>query len=105
MQLHPGSLPMTRGGHGPAGCTRERPRHPFRTQEAYYPGLSQGNGQSPAPRRVLQQALRMASLRDSVKVMIGGAPVTEQYAKDAGADLYAPDAASAAQRARQLMQA
>jgi len=31
--------------------------------------------------------------------------VTEQFAKDAGADLYAPDAASAAQRARQLMQA
>jgi 5-methyltetrahydrofolate--homocysteine methyltransferase len=51
------------------------------------------------------QALRAASLRDSVKVMIGGAPVTEQFAKDAGADLYAPDAASAAQRARQLMQA
>jgi len=51
------------------------------------------------------QALRAASLRDTVKVMIGGAPVTEQFAKDAGADLYAPDAASAAQRARQLMQA
>ena len=51
------------------------------------------------------QALRAASLRDTVKVMIGGAPVTEQFARDAGADLYAPDAASAAQRALQLMQA
>ena len=50
------------------------------------------------------QSLREASLRDAVKVMIGGAPVTEQYARDAGADLYAPDAASAAQRARQLME-
>src|SRR5664280_555192 len=37
------------------------------------------------------QALRAASLRDAVKVMIGGAPVTEQYARDAGADVYAPD--------------
>ncbi|MGA2490303.1 MAG: corrinoid protein [Anaerolineales bacterium] len=46
-------------------------------------------------------ALQAAGLRDRVKVMIGGAPVTEQYAKDIGADLYASDAASAAQRALQ----
>ena len=50
-------------------------------------------------------ALKTAGLRDMVKVMIGGAPVTEKYATDIGADVYAPDAASAAQRARQLMQA
>ena len=49
-------------------------------------------------------ALQAAGLRDKVKVMIGGAPVTEQYAMDIGADIYAQDAASAAQRARQLMQ-
>jgi 5-methyltetrahydrofolate--homocysteine methyltransferase len=45
------------------------------------------------------QALQAAGLRDKVKVMIGGAPVTEQYAQSIGADLYAPDAAAAAQRA------
>jgi len=50
-------------------------------------------------------ALQAASLQDSVKVMIGGAPVTQQYATEIGADMYAQDAASAAQRARQLMQA
>jgi 5-methyltetrahydrofolate--homocysteine methyltransferase len=50
-------------------------------------------------------ALQAAGLRDRVKVMIGGAPVTEQYARDIGADFYSPDAASAAQRARQVMQA
>ncbi|MGD0877739.1 MAG: corrinoid protein [Anaerolineales bacterium] len=49
------------------------------------------------------QALRTASLREAVKVMIGGAPVTEQYAMEAGADAFAPDAASAAQRAKQLL--
>jgi len=49
------------------------------------------------------QALQAASLRDSVKVMIGGAPVTEQFAHDAGADAFAQDAASAAQRARELI--
>jgi 5-methyltetrahydrofolate--homocysteine methyltransferase len=50
-------------------------------------------------------ALQAVGLRDSVKVMIGGAPVTDQYARDIGADSYAPDAASAAQRARELMRA
>jgi 5-methyltetrahydrofolate--homocysteine methyltransferase len=48
-------------------------------------------------------ALQAAGLREQVKVMIGGAPVTEQYAMDIGADFYAPDAASAAQRARQAL--
>jgi 5-methyltetrahydrofolate--homocysteine methyltransferase len=49
-------------------------------------------------------ALKAAGLRDKVKVMIGGAPITQQYATDIGADIYAPDAPSAAQYARQLMQ-
>jgi len=42
------------------------------------------------------QALEDEGLRQTVKVMVGGAPVTEQFAKEIGADLYAPDAASAA---------
>ena len=50
-------------------------------------------------------ALQAAGLRDKVKVMIGGAPVTAQYAQDIGADFYAPDAALAAQGARKLIQA
>ena len=49
-------------------------------------------------------ALQVAGLRDKVKVMIGGAPVTEQYAMEIGADIYAPDAASAAQRALKSLQ-
>jgi 5-methyltetrahydrofolate--homocysteine methyltransferase len=49
------------------------------------------------------QALMDAGLRDRVKVMIGGAPVTEKYTVDIGADGYAPDAASAATRAKELM--
>ena len=43
-----------------------------------------------------------ASLRDSVKIMVGGAPVTQAFAKDIGADAYAPDAASAVDLAREL---
>ena len=48
-------------------------------------------------------SLREAGLRDRVKVMIGGAPVTGKYATDIGADGYAPDAASAASRAKELI--
>lgn len=48
-------------------------------------------------------ALDEAGLRGQVKVMVGGAPITEDYARTIGADLYAPDAASAATRARDLI--
>ena len=41
-------------------------------------------------------ALKDAGLRDKVKVMVGGAPVSEEFAKQVGADGYAPDAATAA---------
>jgi len=41
-------------------------------------------------------ALKDAGLRDSVKVMIGGAPVSAEFAEQVGADGYAPDAATAA---------
>jgi len=40
-------------------------------------------------------ALKHVGLRDQVKVMIGGAPVTQSYADKIGADGYAPDAANA----------
>lgn len=42
------------------------------------------------------EAAKEAGIRDSVKIMIGGAPVTQSYCESIGADLYAPDAASAA---------
>lgn len=49
------------------------------------------------------EALEEAGLRDSVKIMIGGAPVTAAYANEIGADGYAPDAASAVDIARELV--
>jgi len=47
------------------------------------------------------EALKGAGL--SVKTMIGGAPVTQEYADEIGADGYAPDAASAVDKARELI--
>jgi len=48
------------------------------------------------------EALQEAGVRDSVKIMVGGAPVTEAFARNIGADAYAPDAASAVDKAREL---
>lgn len=49
------------------------------------------------------EALKNAGLRDSVRVMVGGAPVTASFAEQIGADGYAPDAASAVEVARSLV--
>lgn len=48
------------------------------------------------------KALVEAGIRDQVKVMIGGAPVTDAFAKQIGADGYAPDASSAVRMAKSL---
>jgi len=45
-------------------------------------------------------ALKAAGLRDKVKVMVGGAPVTQSFADEIGADAYSPDAATAAEVCR-----
>ncbi len=49
------------------------------------------------------QGLKDAGLRDKVKVIIGGAPVTQAYADQIEADGYAPDAASAIDLAKDLL--
>ena len=51
------------------------------------------------------KAVESAGIRDKVKIMIGGAPVTEQYCNEIGADCYTSDAASAADAAVELCRA
>jgi 5-methyltetrahydrofolate--homocysteine methyltransferase len=53
--------------------------------------------------KAIIEALVEAGVRDSVKIMIGGAPLTAAYAQQIGADAYAPDAASAVDVARRLV--
>lgn len=48
-------------------------------------------------------ALAEAGQRDNVKIIIGGAPVTQKYADEIGADGYAPDAGSACKRLKELV--
>lgn len=49
------------------------------------------------------EALKEAGLRDQVKIIIGGAPVTRDFAEKIGADGYAPDAGSAADLCKKLL--
>ena len=49
------------------------------------------------------KALEAAGVRGNVKVMVGGAPVTQAFADRSGADGFAPDAALAVDRARKLL--
>ena len=53
--------------------------------------------------KAVVDGVREAGL-DDVKIMIGGAPVTQAYADEIGADGYGPDAASAVDLAKQLLQ-
>lgn len=49
------------------------------------------------------EAFKEAGLRDKVRIMVGGAPVTQEYADIVGADGYAPDASSCVRMAKQLL--
>ena len=49
------------------------------------------------------EALIKAGLREQVKVLVGGAPVTQAFAEEIGADGYAMDAASAAELAKEIL--
>lgn len=49
------------------------------------------------------EALKEGGIRDKVIVMVGGAPLTQSYADEIGADGYAPDAASAVDKAKELL--
>jgi 5-methyltetrahydrofolate--homocysteine methyltransferase len=50
-------------------------------------------------------AISEAGLREQVKIMVGGAPLTEEFAQRIGADGYAPNAAEAADLAKQWVRA
>lgn len=49
------------------------------------------------------EALVEAGVRDQVRVMVGGAPVTAEFARKIGADIYAPDAAAAVSWAKKAV--
>ena len=52
--------------------------------------------------RNIVEAVKASEMKDQVKVMIGGAPITKAYCDQIGADCYTPDAATAAEAALKL---
>lgn len=53
--------------------------------------------------RTVIEELEKEGFRDQVRVIIGGAPITDKYAEEIGADGYAPDAASAVDKCKELL--
>ena len=53
--------------------------------------------------KVTIEALKAAGVRDNVKIMIGGAPLTQVYAEQIGADGYSPDASAAVRKVKELV--
>ena len=53
--------------------------------------------------REVIELLKEKGLRDKYIVMIGGAPITDEFAQEIGADYYTPDAASAAEVAKKCV--
>jgi len=51
------------------------------------------------------QAISDAGLRERARIVIGGAPITQSYADEIGADGYAPDASGAVRLVRELLAA
>jgi len=49
------------------------------------------------------KALKAENMREQVKVIVGGAPITQEWADQIGADGFAPDAASAADRCKEFL--
>jgi methylmalonyl-CoA mutase cobalamin-binding domain/chain len=52
--------------------------------------------------KVTVKAIIDAGLKSQVKILVGGAPITPEFAEEIGADAYTPDAGSAAQKAKEL---
>ncbi len=53
--------------------------------------------------RDVVEAISLAGLRDKVRIIVGGAPITAKYAAEIGADGYAPDASKAVRKVRELL--
>lgn len=80
--------------------TPEKFVNAVRDKDAGFIGLSALLTTTMPGMRATIDALKQAGLREKVTVMVGGAPVTQKFAEDIGADFYAQDAPSAAKKAK-----
>jgi len=81
-------------------CPHEKIVEAVRNSEAKVLCLSALLTTTMSAQKEVIDALKGAGVRDKVKIMVGGAPVTQTFADEIGADAYSPDAASAAEVCR-----
>jgi 5-methyltetrahydrofolate--homocysteine methyltransferase len=81
-------------------CPHEKIVEAVRNSEAKVLCLSALLTTTMSAQKDVIDALKGAGVRDKVKIMVGGAPVTQSFADEIGADAYSPDAASAAEVCR-----
>src|ERR671937_1249824 len=84
-------------------CAPEKFVEAVRTNEPHIVGFSAFLTTTMPMFKVNIEAIEKAGLRDEVAIMVGGAPVTQEYADAVGADGYAADAATATRRAKELL--
>ncbi len=76
-----------------------------RQHQAHFIGMSALLTTTMSGMKICIEELKQAGIRDQVIVMVGGSPVSQKYADDIGADIYAADGASAARKAKERMAA
>jgi corrinoid protein of di/trimethylamine methyltransferase len=81
-------------------CPNEKIIEAVRNSEAKVLCLSALLTTTMSMQKEVIDALKGAGVRDKVKIMVGGAPVTQSFADEIGADAYTPDAATAAEVCR-----
>ncbi|MDR1956251.1 MAG: cobalamin-dependent protein [Treponema sp.] len=82
-----------------AAVTSERFIHAAEQEKAQIIACTAARTTTMPQMKTLVQAINTAGIRDQVKIMVSGDPVTERYCEVIGADLYAPDAVRAAELA------
>jgi 5-methyltetrahydrofolate--homocysteine methyltransferase len=75
----------------------------IKTSDAQVVGLSALLTTTMPMMRTIIEAIEEAGLRNRVKIIIGGAPITQPYADEIGADGYAPDASSSVRMTKRLL--
>ncbi len=86
-------------------CSPEQFVDAVKGKDAQLMGLSALLTTTMTSMKKIIQAIEEDGIRDRVKIMVGGAPLDQKFADEIRADAYAPDAASAVEKAKELVSA
>ncbi|RJP30304.1 MAG: cobalamin-binding protein [Candidatus Omnitrophota bacterium] len=84
-------------------CSEEKYINAVKEHQAQLVGLSAMLTTTMTAMQRIIKAIDASGIRGQIKIMVGGAPLSQKYADEIGADAYAPDAASAVEKAKELV--